>query len=190
MHFKVLLFFRKLNDMKKEWTEKQLLLLIRLFVIFFIGALVVSGLTAFPLETELEIVCKVLGVSPDVAPETYSGLQHWMAWIYQGLVQTNMHYPFLSYGTDWLAFAHIVIAIAFIGLYRRPIRNKWIIYWAMIACVAVIPTTLICGPIRQIPFFWQLVDCSFGVFGLIPLYVLHRLVKRLEEKVGYPELIY
>jgi hypothetical protein len=40
----------------------------------------------------------------------------------------------------------------------------------MIACVAIIPLAFICGPIRQIPFYWRLIDCSFGVFGIIPLY--------------------
>jgi hypothetical protein len=29
-------------------------------------------------------------------------------------------YPFLAYGTDWLAFAHIVIAVFFIGPLVKP----------------------------------------------------------------------
>ena len=51
-----------MNDQSKE---KQLLLKIRLLVLFFITALVISGLTAFPLETELEIICNILGISPE-----------------------------------------------------------------------------------------------------------------------------
>jgi hypothetical protein len=82
---------------------------------------------------------------------------------------------------DWLAFSHLVIAVAFIGLYREPVRNKWIVYFGMIACVGVIPLALICGAVRGIPFYWQLIDCSFGIFGFIPLYLLHVLVKKLEQ---------
>ncbi|MDR2914829.1 MAG: hypothetical protein LBV74_08375 [Tannerella sp.] len=167
--------------MELQLKEKQLLLKIRLLTLFFIVALIGSGLTAFPLETELEIICQLLGVSIEQPATTYTGLQGWMAWIYEGVVYTKAHYPFLLYGTDWLAFAHIMIAVAFIGLYRRPVRNQWIIHWAMIMCASVIPAALICGAVREIPFYWQLIDCSFGIFGFIPLYILHRLVKNLEE---------
>lgn len=50
----------------------------------------------------------------------------------------------------------------------------------MIACAGIIPLALICGPIRGIPFFWTLIDMSFGVFGVIPLYVVLRKIRRLE----------
>lgn len=166
--------------MDNQLKKKQLLLKIRLLVLFFIVALIGSGLTAFPLETELEIICRILGVSTEQPAGSYTGLQGWMAWIYEGVIHTKANYPFLLYGTDWLAFAHIMIAVAFIGLYRQPIRNQWIIYWAMIMCASVIPAAFICGAIRHIPFYWQLIDCSFGIFGFIPLYILHRLVKKLE----------
>lgn len=44
----------------------------------------------------------------------------------------------------------------------------------------MIPLALICGPIRGIPFGWSVIDMSFGVFGVLPLLVLRRLIKRLE----------
>jgi len=50
----------------------------------------------------------------------------------------------------------------------------------MYACIMVIPLAFIAGPIRQIPFFWQLIDCSFGVLGIIPLYTCYK-IKKLEE---------
>jgi len=40
---------------------------------------------------------------------------------------------------------------------------------------------MICGPIRGIPFYWRLIDCSFGVFGFIPLWVVRRSILELEE---------
>ncbi|HZF87838.1 hypothetical protein [Streptomyces sp.] len=41
------------------------------------------------------------------------------------------------------------------------------------------PLALICGPLRGIPFWWSLIDMSFGVFGVIPLHVVRRDIKRL-----------
>ncbi|MCL1942220.1 MAG: hypothetical protein FWF54_01530 [Candidatus Azobacteroides sp.] len=165
--------------------EKQLVLRIRLLVLFFILSLIVWGVTAFPLETEIKMGSRLLGISPEVPPESYSGLKCWIARVNDGLIQTNKYYPFLSYGTDWLAFSHVVIAVAFIGLYIKPIRNKWIIYFGMTACIGVIPLALICGMIRGIPFYWRLIDCSFGIFGFIPLYLLHIYVNKLEIIINY-----
>jgi hypothetical protein len=166
--------------MKVETEEKRLLLKIRLLVIFFILALVASGLTAFPLLTELKVLSSFLGIDTNLSPDTYTGLKHWIAIVSEGLINTGQQYPFIMYGTDWLAFSHLVIAVAFIGLYRQPVRNKWIIYFGMIACAGIIPLALICGEIRYIPFYWRLIDCSFGIFGFIPLYLLHVYVKKLE----------
>lgn len=53
-------------------------------------------------------------------------------------------------------------------------------WFGMIACAGIIPLALICGPIRGIPFWWSVIDMSFGVFGVIPLIVVRRMIKRLE----------
>lgn len=164
--------------MEKE--EKRLILMIRGWTIFFMLSLILSGITAFALETEIVFLCKILKIPLSATPETYSGLQSWIVMVKNAVIHTNKYYPFMAYGTDWLAFAHIIIAISFIGLYRDPVRNKWIIYFGMIACTGIIPLALICGAIRGIPFYWQLIDCSFGVLGFIPLFCLHRLVRKLE----------
>jgi hypothetical protein len=58
---------------------------------------------------------------------------------------------FLAYGTDLLAFAHLVIAVAFIGPHIDPPRNKWAITFGLIACAGVVPMPIIAGPIRGIP---------------------------------------
>jgi len=162
-------------------AEKKILRNIRLLVLFFIVALVVSGITAFPLVTEMRILSSFLGIDPNLPPTDYSGLRYWIATVNEGLINISKDYPFMLYGTDWLAFAHIVIAVAFIGLYHKPVRNKWLIYWGMIACAGVLPLALICGYIRDIPFYWQLIDSAFGIFGFIPLYLLHIWVKKLEQ---------
>lgn len=172
--------------MKTVKTEKQLLLIIRILTGFFILALIVSGSTAFPLETELSIICGMLEGSTGVLGELYS----WFSRIYEGVSYTNAHYPFIMYGCDWLAFAHIMIAIAFLGVYFKPVRNIWIVYFGMIACISVIPTILICGAVRDIPFFWQIVDSTFGIFGMIPLLILRHYIKKLAKVSGYVEQKY
>ena len=160
--------------------ETMLLRRIRGLLAFFITALVFSGLTAFPLCWELDVLASLVGVSPNVLPETYSGLQYWIALVHQGVANTDAAYPFMAYGTDWLAFAHLVIAIAFLGPLRDPVRNRWVLEFGMIACVMVIPTALICGAIRGIPLYWQLIDCSFGIFGILPLGLARHYTLQLE----------
>ncbi|GGL97549.1 hypothetical protein GCM10010129_46620 [Streptomyces fumigatiscleroticus] len=150
---------------------------IRVWLAFFVVCLVLSGATAFPLVHEVrwaEELLRSLSV-----PEHLPGLSDWITRVRQGLDTADAEYPFVLYGTDWLAFAHLVIAVAFYGPYRDPVRNIWVVEFGMIACAGIIPLALICGPIRDIPFWWSLIDMSFGVFGVIPLYVVHRWIRRL-----------
>jgi hypothetical protein len=42
----------------------------------------------------------------------------------------------------------------------------------------VIPYALKFGAPRGILFWWQLIDCSFGVYGAVPLWLARRLVTR------------
>lgn len=147
---------------------------IRNLILLFIVGLVLSGVTAFPIETELAIAYKNLHRLP-------SFVQQWIATVYTAVRTTNRQYPFLSYGTDWLAFAHLVIAVAFIGPLRDPVRNIWVIEFGLIACLMIFPLAFIAGPIRGIPFYWQLIDCSFGVSGFGLLYWCYRTILALER---------
>ncbi len=151
---------------------------IRVFLWVFIVGLVLSGVTAFPLVPEVNLLARLLGASGD--PSEYTGLPHWLATVRVGLNDADARYPFLFYGTDWLAFGHLVIALFFVGPLRDPVRNVFILQAGVAACVLVLPLALICGPLRGIPFYWQLIDCSFGVFGAIPLLYCLRDIRRLE----------
>ncbi|HSC40464.1 MAG TPA: hypothetical protein VLD19_21425, partial [Chitinophagaceae bacterium] len=124
-------------------TDKKLLLRIRLLILFFIIALALSGITAFPVETELQSLLAR-------RPQMPAPLAAFITQCYEGISMTNSRYPMLAYGYDWLAFAHLVIAMAFIGPLKDPVKNIWVIEWAMLACIAVIPLAMIAGPIRQI----------------------------------------
>ena len=153
---------------------------IRIWLVLFIVALVLSGLTAFPLESELRWAAGILHSSP--APQLLPGLVEWVDRVRDALIVTNGRYPFLAYGTDWLAFAHLVIAVAFIGPLREPVRNIWVIQFGIIACAGIIPLALIAGAVRGIPLGWQLIDMSFGVIGAIPLVIVYRMIRRLERE--------
>lgn len=152
----------------------------RIVLGLFIIGLALSGITAFPLLHELELLSRLLGIAPDAAPASLSGLQFWIATVRDGLRATYAAYPWVAYGTDWLAFGHLVIAMFFIGPLVRPVENAWVLWVGLAACAAVFPLALICGPIRGIPVYWRLIDCSFGVFGALPLlYCLH-LTRRMK----------
>jgi hypothetical protein len=155
---------------------------IRFWLGVFIAGLVFSGLTAIPLESELSWLSSTLhkGWMRPIAESTQ--LLPWIERVYDALRTTDASYPFLAYGTDWLAFAHFVIAIAFAGPYIDPVRNKWLITWGLIACAGVIPLALIAGPIRGIPFPWRLIDCSFGIIGSVPLLLSRRSIRVLERE--------
>lgn len=158
-----------------------LILRYRLVLGLFILGLVLSGVTAFPLLYELEILAGLVGVAPDAVPTSLTGLPYWIATVRDGLRATYAAYPWLAYGTDWLAFGHLVIAMFFVGPWLHPVRNAWVLWVGLVACAAVLPLALICGPIRGIPFYWRLIDCSFGVLGAIPLlYCLH-LTRRMKN---------
>jgi hypothetical protein len=147
----------------------------------FIAGLIVSGLTAFPLLAELSLLCRWLGIDDPAAYQTLTGFRGWIAFVFFGLKQTYAGFPFVGYGTDWLAFGHLIIAMFFVGPYRDPVRNAWVLRVGLFACAAVIPLALICGAIREIPVAWRLLDCSFGVIGGFPLlYCLH-LTKKISR---------
>jgi hypothetical protein len=165
-------------------TEAEHLCRIRFWLGLFIAGLVLSGITAFPLQTELGWLVRLVH-SDAVRPiAEHTGLGPWIERVNEGLLAMNARYPFLAYGTDWLAFAHPVIAVAFIGPFMDPVRNKWVITFGLIACAGVVPLALIAGPIRGIPILWRLIDCSFGVVGCIPLLVCRRLILALEQGQG------
>ncbi len=168
---------RTMNAETLRWRIRALLL-------FFIVCLVLSGLSAFPLAAELRFVSAVLGINEAASPDSYSGYKYWIATVARGLRDTYAEYPFIAYGTDWLAFAHLVIAVAFIGPLRDPVRNIWVVTFGMVACAGVIPVALIAGAIRGIPFYWRLIDCVFGVFGIIPLWLSRRYIIKLQLLKG------
>ncbi|MFB7127962.1 MULTISPECIES: hypothetical protein [Streptomycetaceae] len=159
---------------------------VRRWLWFFLVCLVLSGLTAFPLETETRWLADFAAGPAAPLSDHLPGATAWIDRVHTGVAETNARYPFLAYGTDWLAFAHLVIAAAFWGPLKDPVRNIWVIRWAVLACGAVIPLALICGPLRGIPLAWRFIDMSFGVFGVIPLLLVLRALRPLERAFRGP----
>ena len=157
-----------------EKTANNLKRRTRIWILFFMGALAFSGITAMPVQAETHWLSEFMYTYfPD------SIVTAWLGTVYHALADMA-RYPFLQYGYDWLAFAHVMIAVAFIGPLIDPVRNKWVIYFGMIACASIIPLALIAGHFRQIPFWWQVIDSSFGLIGIIPLNIIRRNINQLE----------
>ena len=162
--------------------RKALLKKIRFWLALFMAGLVLSGLTAFPLHAELSFANRVLHAAPLQPAANATGMLPWIECVNRAISATDASYPFLAYGTDWLAFAHLVIAVAFIGPFLDPVRNRWVITFGLIACASVIPLAMIAGAVRGIPMGWRLIDCSFGVFGAVPLLICRRAIKAMETE--------
>jgi hypothetical protein len=157
-------------------NRESLLRRVKLLTWLFIIGLVLSGATAIPLQGELNLLVNFFGSNG----ESSEGMR-WLLRVRDALAQTQAQHPFLFYGTDWLAFGHFVIALVFVGALRDPVRNRWLFDFGLIACALVLPYALVFGEVRGIPVWWRLIDCSFGVFGFIPLWFCRKWAKELDR---------
>ena len=155
--------------MKKQQTY------IRRRLVFFIISLFLSGLTAIPVEPQLSFLTGFFASG--------SSIHQWLTTVLTAYHQVKATHPFLLYGYDWLAFAHFILAILFTGPYRDPVKNIWVIQFGLIACALILPLALIAGSFRGIPFGWQLLDCSFGAGGAIPLWIAYQRTKKLSLNI-------
>ncbi|MCI5144858.1 MAG: hypothetical protein D3923_04860 [Candidatus Electrothrix sp. AR3] len=141
--------------------------------------LFVSAITIWPAIPELKMAVRV--VWGDAAP---TGVLH--SFILQaigGLEAMEADYPFMLYAHDWLAFAHIVLAILFAGAIRDPMRNVWIVQCGLIMCALVPVLAGICVPIRGIPMIWFWIDFSFASGAALPFWIAFRDIRRAEAKL-------
>ena len=166
---------------EKDFMGNQILKRrVRYILGLFMFALIISGLTAIPIRWEIGVLQRMIGEGTFME-KVYPPMAHWISFVHRGLTDIPEDSSFIYYGMDWLAFGHIVIAIAFLGALRDPVKNVWVIEFGMIACVLVIPVALIAGRIRGIPFFWQLIDCTFGIVGIIPLWLCRRYIIQMAK---------
>ena len=153
---------------------------IRIAIVIVIVGLVLSGVTAFPLLHELNFLSNLItGGNGDLNPANHAGITLWILKVREGLEVTYEAYPFIAYGNDWLAFAHLMIALFFILPYRDPVRYLGVLHVGIWCSLLIFPLALVCGHIREIPIFWRLIDCSFGALCIPPLLYAIGLTKRL-----------
>jgi hypothetical protein len=163
-----------------ETEQAVVLRRVRLLIAVFVVGLVLSGVTAFPLGVEARALDRFLHGPGWPVARHLPFLTAWIDRVSAGLTATYAKYPFVAYGTDWLAFGHLSIAVAFWGPFREPVRNVWVLKFGLIACAGVVPLALVCAPLRDIPLWWIAVDCSFGLGGAVPLLAALRWTRRLE----------
>jgi hypothetical protein len=134
----------------------------------FIAGLVLSGLTAMPVQTQLDWGVRFFDRS--------GGVGGWLWRVRDAVEQINRDAPFIFYGYDWLAFGHIAIAIAVVQAYRDPVKHRWLLDYGLLLCGLVVVWAVSVAPFRGIPWGWVAFDCSFGLIGAIPLLLARRAV--------------
>jgi hypothetical protein len=159
-------------------SDDALLRRVRCLTLLVIAGLLVSGLTALPLRSEVAWLANLLG--SDGGRSSDSVVARWLTTVHSGLEETSSRWPFFFYGTDWLAFGHFAIALAFVGAYRDPIRNRWLFTFGLLTSALVVPWALTFGMARGIPLWWRLIDCCFGLGCLLPLWFCDRWSRQLE----------
>jgi hypothetical protein len=141
--------------------------------------LLVSGITVWPAIPELKMFVHI--VWGDGEP---TGVLHsFILQAIEGLESVETNYPFILYAHDWLAFAHIVLAILFAGAIRDPVRNVWIVQCGLIMCALVPGFAGICIPIRGLPLVWFWIDFAFAPAAALPLWIALRDIRRAEAEL-------
>lgn len=141
--------------------------------------LVVSAVTVWPAVRELKMAVSIVWGDG----ESTGALHGFILQAIEGLESVQANYPFMLYAHDWLAFAHIVLAILFAGAIKDPVRNVWIVQCGLIMCVLVPVLAGICIPIRGLPLRWFWIDSTFAPAGALPLWIALRDIRRVEAEM-------
>ncbi len=152
-------------------------------IVIVVFGLLVSAVTIWPAIPELKMAVRI--VWGDAAP---TGVLHsFVVKAIKGLEAMEADYPFMLYAHDWLAFAHIMLAILFAGAIRDPIRNVWIVQCGLTMCALVPVLAGICVPIRGIPWIYFWVDFAFAPGAALPLWIALRDIRRVEAQLDNKE---
>lgn len=159
-----------MNDLKRA----------KLMIGIVVFGLLVSAITIWPAIFELKLAVRMIW--GDAEPT--SVLHGFVVQAIHGLEAMEANYPFMMYAHDWLAFAHIVLAILFAGAIRDPIRNIWIVQCGLIMCALIPVLAAICIPMRGIPWIWFCFDFAFAPGAALPLWIALRDINRAEANLN------
>lgn len=148
---------------------------IRMALLLTIAGLIASGLSAIPLKTELNFVLQFREQLPVLLVE-------WFDKVNLAITETSEKYPLVLYGYDWLGFAHVLIALAFIGPLLDPVKNQWVVIWGMMASALTIAMALVAERFRDIPFFWSLIDAAIGAGAFLILWICNTWINQLKTR--------
>ncbi|MFT4522479.1 MAG: hypothetical protein ACI8ZN_001429 [Bacteroidia bacterium] len=118
---------------------------IRFLTMLFQLGLIIAGTTAFFIPQGVALIAKV-------APSLHPSLSGWLLEVNVSVIKIDEDHNFIWYGTDWMAFAHLLFALLFYGVWKNPVRNKWLVHFGIMACLLIFPTAFIAGHLRGIPF--------------------------------------
>ncbi len=162
-----------MNDLKRA----------KLMIGVVVFGLLASAVTIWPAIPELKLAVRFVWGGDEPTGILHSFLLQAIG----GLEAMEADYPFMLYAHDWLAFAHIVLAILFAGAIKDPIRNVWIVQCGLIMCALIPVLAGICGPIRGLPGIWFWIDCAFAPGAALPLWIALRDIKRTEAQLNNRE---
>ena len=154
-------------------TDKRAKLM--LFIVSF--GLFISGVTIWPAISELKISLSIM----ESIGMNQTHLFGFITKVRDSLILIEKKHPHIIYAYDWLAFAHIVLAILFYGAAKDPVRNRWVIECGLVMCALIPILAGICIPLREIPLYWILFDCAFVPGAAIPLAIALRDVAKIEK---------
>ncbi len=155
---------------------------IRLLLVVFVVGLAFGCQMVLFVRPELAWLNRILG--PGTRTERiWPAMSAWINHLHQGITTTYAEYPFIAYCMDWLVLAQVGFMIIFIGAVIDPVRNLWIIRSGMVICLLHVVTAAVSGGLHGVPFFWQILDASFGVVGVVVLYAAYRYVGYLKKVV-------
>jgi hypothetical protein len=157
-----------------EQRETRLRKKIKAAIIITMIGLLLNGISAIPLRFELNILLS----NPDALP---TFLHDWWTYVNKGVNETSNKYDFMRYGFDWLGFAHLLIAIAFIGPLKDPVKNEWVVRWGMIASVLSVLMAIGWEWRRGIPLWWSCIDAFIAIVAFIILLLCNRWIKELKK---------
>ena len=140
--------------------------------------LFVSGVTIWPWDIELSFAISALQAiaGPEPLIQLLQDIQQDM----RLLEQSN---SFVLYVADWLAFAHLVLAVLFLMALKNPIRNVLVVRFGILCSLSVPVLAITCIPMRGIPLFWILIDSSFALCA-IPLWIALKDIRKLEQETA------
>ncbi len=105
----------------------------------------------------------------------------WFLGTRQALMATSLTARFLFYATNRDGLSRILFALLFLGPYRDPVRNRWVINFGLLSCAALVLFAFVAGEIQGMPFLWRCADAAFALLCALPLLLCKHYIHLFEH---------